>query len=109
MNELNKKLAEWVEFKKYMNEAYPDRVWDEWIYPDGKGWTRELNFTQSLDACFKWLVPKVNGVFHYDLDMGRHTWFVKQIGKEMCIGEAETPALALCRAIEKIIDGEKKC
>ena len=52
---LNKKMAEWAGFR-YINNKL--------LYPDGTDTFDNLNkphinFTNSLDACFKWLVPKV--------------------------------------------------
>ncbi len=75
------------------------------------------DFTTDLNLCFKWLVPKlVKSVFRLD-----NISFQERGGKE-CVhiefqpscndpygwetvtGEASTPALALCLAIEKLID-----
>jgi len=124
--ELNKELAEWAGFK--WQHAYHDFY--ELVTPDGAqldltafrigSYKKCPKFTQSLDACFKWLVPKLN----------RDGWFVELQQASMreywkarlwCpssgtgkitlgsirarpIQEAETPALALCLAIEKLID-----
>ncbi len=103
--ELNKKLAEWrfpnadaiiVEsgISVYHNERKePD-------YP----WHIDL-LTQSLDACFKWLVPRLHFAEVHTSSSG----FVSTLfyTENLCYyeGEAESPALALCLAIEKLIDG----
>ena len=69
-------------------------------------------FTQSLDACFKWLVPKLK-----ELDPNTRIEFQSnQVSifrsnpadddfptKFWASAWADTPALALCRAVEKIL------
>jgi len=126
MDELNKKLAEWAGFKEadikkyYYWEIGGERV-AKWIEPNTDYHCKLPNFTQSLDVCFKWLVPKLftwsigknwelqsdftikeNGIkasvdLHY-VDPDKYD----QIKPSEAI--AETPALALCLAIEKLID-----
>ena len=122
--ELNKKLAEWAGFEKgegrkiFRKEGgwvYTEtNIW--WLTPMvGKyrgEWEHLPYFTQSLDACFKWLVkdnwsvsfnakrvclltiPKAKGIY----------------GSDVIVGKAEqpSPALALCLAIEKLIDSGVK-
>lgn len=60
-------------------------------------------FITSLDACLKWLVPKLTWV---SIDGGEVDFegqaAISGVGWEMA--RAETPALALCLAIEKLID-----
>lgn len=100
---LNKKLAEWAGWQlKEFKGSFPS-----WYAPiqNGMALSELPNFTNSLDACFKWLTKGFNGVWWYDFDNGRHTWTFRKKGSET-IGEAETPALALCLAIEKLIDSE---
>lgn len=73
-----------------------------------------LKFTANLNACFEWLVPKLHG-----LGWGA---VVFQEGELFYCGlkptdrlelkfnrgmYAETPALALCRVVEKLIDDER--
>ena len=103
MLELNKKLAEWAGFR-YRNGL--------WIHSERDGVTMDLlNFTDSLDACFKWLVPKLLSwgmdnehednpnmgiVFYCTTDKTFKVWEQAYVA---------TPALALCKAIEKLIDG----
>lgn len=114
---LNKKLAEWAGFVRIID--FPNKA--AIGHPSQKsGLYVELNFTESLDACFKWLVPKlVDGCTTADITFE----FVEgdQWGCELEINhyhgmhraaienaEAETPSLALCLAIEKLIDGGEK-
>jgi len=118
--ELNKKLAEWAGFK-WRQFEHPIKVWGEewegaWFHLD----IPELpipkeslpNFTNSLDACFKWLVPKFYRYWmtrtnnckehRFEFSWGDADGFV------FYYAEAETPALALCLAIEKLIEGGKQ-
>ncbi|KKK64628.1 hypothetical protein LCGC14_2982290 [marine sediment metagenome] len=104
--ELNKKLAEWAEIRYVkhtvqvcgqMIERY------EWHYPDGSFHHCAPDFPLSLDACFKWLVPKYIRALE---DSGLHTaaaWsrmFSNWLNNMVAI-TGENPALALCLAIEK--------
>jgi len=102
--ELNKKLAEWAGFK-----------WDGrgWHYPRVGEKAHVVycpdlpNFTQSLDACFEWLVPKLKYVIISNWNKKKRPTVSVFDGEGTCFMEsAETPALALCLAIEKLIDSE---
>jgi hypothetical protein len=68
-------------------------------------------FPNSLDACFEWLVPKVRATHHihfhsYD---GKVDWrVVLSNANETIYGRDNNPALALCLAIEKLIDTQGK-
>lgn len=116
MEELNKKLAEGVGFKR---ARYTTKLYD---YPDKSKYCASLpDLTNSLDACFKWLVPKLKRT-EFRLHMWRVTkgWCVNVLWLEDLGGRRrervtsekyeavdEHPALALCKAVEKLIDGEK--
>ena len=130
--ELNKKLAEWAGWKYLEWEAdVKDEIHDEpqrmkmppWIDPEYEmpHWSPPW-FTSSLDACFKWLVPNdkvsiVGVAFRYYpggteaivtiQDEAGFTeykgWVKNEEPKEYAYEES---ALALCLAIEKLIDGE---
>ena len=111
--ELNKKLAEWAGFKLELNPS-PYMGGDPYkFWVDPRGWDgygtekcpRLSNFTQSLDACFKWLVPKLTWYQINNRGRDNHHAFVCLKRKEVG-SNAETSALALCKAIEKLIDGE---
>ena len=104
--ELNKKLAEWVGFK---TDAYG------WMRPDSE-WTRFLpHFDDSLDACFKWLVPEriseitfmyASNCVSCDIEGLDSNFFEGHVDTKS-IEEAWTKsALALCLAIKKLI-GDK--
>ena len=83
--ELNKKLAEWS--------------------------GEEGNYTQSLDACFKWLVPKLSMTrLAYKYYLCSMTYEATVWAKDGIWREGwseDNAALALCLAIEKLIDGGK--
>ena len=115
MTELNEKLAKWAGFifvaDVYVKAAYSSEGY--WIEPDNLTHTLNLpDFPHSLDACFKWLVHKlkkdINGyaeITIYEAPLGQ--WGV-YLSDWRYYETAKTPALALCKAIEKLIDEEAK-
>ncbi|HUW46153.1 MAG TPA: hypothetical protein VMW50_10220 [Dehalococcoidia bacterium] len=107
---VNKKLAEWAGFvdthRKFSSQS--SYRGDAWLHPDGN--EKPLpNFTESLDACFKWLVPNIRYSLAKRID-NRHESWVNELGHDILTyyAVADTPALALCLAIEKLIDKEGK-
>lgn len=107
--ELDKKLAEWAGFTQGGKYG--------WNYPDGSGWTRFLPyFDESLDACFKWLIPKVmKEGYGYVLSdsCGKephictfYCGYKEREERQIASGSGATPALAFCLAIEKLIDSK---
>jgi len=112
--ELNKKLAEWAgfEFKKV---KFGDKVIPQWLLEKEWGHWEPPNFTESLDACFKWLVPNVELVsiatrraYTGPIAVPNGYWATVSIGALAQDEQADTPALALCLAIEKLIDKEEQ-
>ena len=106
--ELNKKLAEWAVFRLLYKDIEDRKSW-YWVQPNGQ--TQAIReplpaFPYSLDACFKWLVPKLPLQEIYIQPTSDNSWQV-DIEREEYWADAETPALALCLAIEKLIDGTK--
>ena len=114
--ELNKKIAEWLGW-----EFHPDGV--HWRMSSGVlGWSILKNlpdFPTSLDACFEYIVPKLNRISIYTdkrigpknpdtMTYGGYKATVEvsinNVTQWQEIGEGETPALALCLAVEKLID-----
>ncbi len=105
VDELNKKIVEWLGWKPKGN-AY--------VWPDGR-FDFAPKLTTSLDACFEHIVPKLaeDGRF-CGMIMAtpnkklkcRFTVDLVEGDSEGVEAEAETAALALCRAVEKLIDGE---
>ena len=113
MNEkLNKKLAEWARAVTYGTS----KVSDEYGYtirlnkvPYYNGSLDYIRFTESLDACFKWLVPKLDK-WNITKPFKTSDYIVANVwlDDKYAFAEAETPALALCLAIEEFINGEAK-
>ncbi len=112
---LNKKLAEWAGFRRIPYQDCEDGK--AWGYPDSSEWDYEWdlpNFTDSLDACFEWLVPKLEQKgYKYELcattSPTQHRVAIRDRGFSL-VGRLQwndDPALAFCLAIEKLIDGEK--
>ena len=106
MNEqkLNEKLARWAGFRPATQGEYspgstpqPDMERRGWgiMYPDGQIKWYLPSFDSSLNSCFKWLVPKLDQAQYYEV--------LRSIKVK-----TETPALAICLAIEKLIDGGSK-
>jgi len=106
--ELKRKLAEWrwpdavsIQITSFTIEiAFPDNV----IVID---W-----FTRSLNACFKWLVPKLQSEYRvYSITFDNlpvHTeteiaCILHSADYETQIFYGKTPALALCKAIEQLL------
>jgi len=96
-DKLNKKLAEFAQLR--VSAYYPNQFYY-------KTWRKKLpDFPNDLNSCFKWLVPKLAVVNLTTLYLsgfwacvtGEHGTFDTT---------ADTPALALCLAIEKLIDDE---
>ena len=120
--ELNQKLAEWAEFEySHSNRAKNfftgalGRLVKFWVYPDND--IGELpDFATSLDACVKYLVPKLfEGGYDIYLFSDDGFFFAYMITNDLshrrCFDSiigTENPALALCKAIEKLIDSEAK-
>ncbi len=106
---LLEKLAKWAGLEGLV---YKVGVWHLWWYFDNNGREERLPiFPESLDACFKWLVPKVaRKLADIDLSTDREAMYkLFSLWIEEFWLPREQPislALALCLAIEKLI-GEK--
>lgn len=108
-----KKLAEWAGFDwKVCSGDYPWDPFNHWADPKGNKVDRIPNFPESLDACFKWLVPSLfeKGLFLSlitDKRFNRATilsGLLDRNDKVVAIGEGKTPAEALCKAILKLVE-----
>jgi len=114
--DLNRKLAEWAGFEKGVG-LKTFRKEGGTLYTQTNSWWRTPkvgkyrgeyenlpNFTQSSDACFTWLVPKIRE--EAEIILCIHpvgvACFIYADGATY-VGEAETPSLALCLAILKLI------
>jgi len=111
--ELNKKL---LKFAGFVYETAPDYhqiylgIIGGWYSPDARWYGIEPpNFPKSLDACFKWLVPKLDYYIQINTYYDEWAAFIdNQLGTLKVGSRGKTPALALCKAIEKLIDKEVK-
>jgi len=80
-----------------------DELWS-WLGREAEG-----DFTADLSLCFKWLIPKL---WVCEMVMHEGIFFAWRVGapnygEPINGGAFETPALALCKAISELIDGEK--
>lgn len=119
---LNGRLAEWAGFFYDEGAEYAGGGGNNnrlmhglWFAPnDSKvGATQPPPFTESLDACIKWLASKLDFVkivinvapsgdifWNAEISRGGHPYNF--------VATAETPALAFCVAVEKLDDEERK-
>ena len=100
--ELNEKLAKWAEFI-YQEIKFGGNTIPQWYWEKEWGHWEPPNFTQSLDACFKWLVPKATVVLA-DIDLSTIKEAVHKLFQLWAEQDAASHALALCLVIEKLID-----
>jgi hypothetical protein len=100
--ELNERLAKAVGFEKRKVD------WSgflRWYSPDGELYDAGLtipNFTISMDACLKWIVPSIKFVFDlHRLNTGQ--WECRIVTSTMGGYEAvaDTMSLAFCLAADK--------
>ena len=119
--ELNRKLAEWIGFElkrvQCVGMVYYENEQDCWYYKGREFGFNIPNFTNpdiGIALCFKWLVPDECSV---SFNRGKHgTTCLLTIpkgrgiyGSSTWIGQANREdALALCLAIEKLIDSKKE-
>ena len=111
---LNKKLAEWAGLEWKMTTGGERCLFDGDDICSPTANNNLVPFTESLDACFKWLVPRLwicNITLEEAIFWDVHVSIPDYHGKNKHgNGQAldENPALALCLAIEKLIDGGAK-
>ena len=111
IDNLDKELAEYIGFKWIpQTEGEP---WSEhWIDPDGIVYGKLCpNFTGSIDTCFKWLALKLERIEVmwdftskqiYASIQTHHPYM------EYYAFDDDNLAFALCLAVKKLIDEEKK-
>ena len=104
--ELNKKLAEWAGFRFY------DYGNSTIVFDSEENSYESPDFTDpelGIAYCFKWLVPELLSRNYYveiiqgevdDATCHLHT----NLNKPEFLTYAKTPALALCLAIEKLME-----
>ncbi len=106
--ELNKKLLEFAGFEVF---EYMDGYRVGW-YGQGKYLSRKgFDLTKSLDACFKWLVPKALTIIamrSYAPPIMKlfQLWYDELVALTGDSSNTKQSALALCLAIEKLMDKE---
>jgi len=98
---LNEKLTLYANAKEYFTDE------------DGCKQRKLICFTDSLDACFKWLVPKLNSLVlsyrGYDKKYGAVVSIEPGTLEFTFVSNlTESPSLSLCLAIEKLIDSKSK-
>ncbi len=107
---LNTKIAKWLGWKYFENDEQCNR----WLEPNGDKalvghW--HLNhpyFTESMDACLKWIAPKLLS-YEIVFSVGKEPIvYVTQEGKISTRDTNESPSLAFCLSIEQLIDSEGK-
>ena len=108
---LNLKLAEWAGFKlKIVRDDDGKQIGSYIVFGEyEENTTRKAfpNFPESLDAIFQWLVPKLDRITIEKTPYNTEWLAYIEILDSSTEAEAETPALALCKAIEQLIDKEK--
>ena len=128
MNDLNKKLLKWAGWVCTMPE-YTDYSKDPPLYYEGSwrfncedGCNIQLpippDFTDpdlGIAHCFKWLVPKLKPkklIMETYYEGAKLCYSVTVLSEKQSggiwSGNDKDPALALCKAIEKLIDGRAK-
>lgn len=102
--ELNRKLAEWAGFKFDKGGSSMSGIYIRPRWYCSKPYYKDLDlpdFTESLAACFKWLMPKA--IKEFGGEQVYQTVKIPLIGF-IFAGNAIAPAL--CLAIEELIDKE---
>lgn len=124
---LKEKLARWAGFKFVKHSL--TTFWrftpqgstatlgiygSRWITPDGKvAWASLPDLDRSLDECFEWLVPKIEGFSDVQFYRDGGEWGVSiryrglRPHLQISASESTTPPLALCKAIEQYIDKQE--
>jgi len=106
--DLNCKLAEWAgwtcENGEFHRRWYPPGVKHLIINQYYENYRYLPDFLQSLDACLKWLIPKVDTYGLCTVHGNKHLATVIKDAK-MGSAVAESAPLALCLAVEKLING----
>lgn len=121
-----KTLAEWAGLTnvEFIGMGCPHKVGVmHFFIPSGDRWGTCIPFPNSLDACFKYLMPKVRDTLDLDevafsyckdsilalITHWRHTGNKEADNYASVIdAKGETEAEALCKAILKLIEGEKE-
>ena len=111
MQELNEKLAKWAGFKFVQLSDGMTGTADLGVtWPDGQEHGYVPDFCNDLNAWFKWLSPKCG---EWRLEKYGEDKFGSKFCANVYLGwdywehgfeRAESPAVALCKAIEKVLE-----
>jgi hypothetical protein len=111
--DLNEKLARWTGFVSLpCSGVGPPCEGGDWYAPDGKkfyGTSTLPKFTEDIEACFKYLIPKCHS-YSLRTSPNGHRAYVGILGKDkdnkLALGVYldPSPCLALCKAIDQAID-----
>lgn len=123
---LNEKIAKWLGFKLIYNDWDTEEEFPYFI-PSGKPKRTHMidaipmpNFTESMDACIKWIVSKIDtfeiSYDYQEIDSTEQSYHVSvyKIIDENTAGYKEFNAkdeslpTAFCLAVEKLIDAQNK-
>ena len=116
--ELNRKLAEFAGLKDAHIDDLGHAIYRKDCIRTGADWewVRVPNFTESLDACEKWLLPKLMDKWDLiDLIWDAGAWDIYlenyTTGENFYLGllageTFEKLPMAICRTIEKLLDKE---
>lgn len=117
--ELINKLAEFAGFKlkkvQCVGMVYYENEQDCWYYNDKEYGFEPPDFPRSVDACLKWIVPKlITALAHADLSTEEEAYrklfdewarvLVKTIEHPSSMITIAHPSLALCAVLLKLID-----
>ena len=101
MEELNKKMCDFAGIVCVGKRDKFKRL-DAYKYPDGCIYSHTPDFPTSLDACFEHIAPKLEETLGWQrYYMFLIQWVTDFTGPPSL---ANPPALAFCRAVEKLID-----
>jgi len=109
---INKKLAEWAGFRYDEDGEFVNGMWANlsgWSRPGEKVRFPEVpEFTDSLDLCFQYLVPKLDQLtIEWDTALVSTAYvYGDAADRVFSWADATSPALALCKAIEQLIEAE---
>ena len=121
LQELNEKLLRFAGFERekvLKHTSFPgDGYLWRWKYPDGCYYVRTPNFTTNLNAIDKWLFPELlKRNFYIGIGAEKSGWECWIFEGEPIEGDpfqeyevkvlADTPVLAICKAIEQLIKEE---
>ena len=104
--QLNIRLAEWAGFVQVEYRWHPEpKEVSDWLFPNKVTIGRLPDFTQDFSICLEWLMPKLNA-WTLSKQAGEREYKARVFinGTPSETGWGDNPALALCRAIQTLID-----